>query len=121
MGEWLRSDARGCGAGVAIGGWECFGQRPCSDSRWFMCELTPMCAPWAFSRGDPSKVIASLELLVTLVSVMAFVPSFEAMAIGSMRLTGATENQGAVEKLMTSKFPVCCVRMVGRAFAGTAS
>mgnify|MGYP000282205664 CR=1 FL=1 len=37
----------------------------------FMLELNRPTAPWAFSKGEPFRTVASLEHLGTLISIMA--------------------------------------------------
>ena len=57
---------------MAIGGWECRGGCPPGKARWFAVELTKANYPWMFHRGEPFRVIASLELLATLICILAF-------------------------------------------------
>ena len=41
---------------------------------WFAVVLTPETAPWAFSKGEPFKAVAALELLATLLGLLFFAP-----------------------------------------------
>ena len=69
-------------------------------------------APWAFSKGEPFKVVAALELYATLLCVMAFGDAWSKAASGGITITGATDNQGNSQvlcRLMTSKFPIVVV------------
>ena len=42
------------------------------EARWFSVRLNRRNAPWAFVKGEPFRVIASLELVAVLVAVMTF-------------------------------------------------
>ena len=70
----MRSD-RSKSGGRDRGDW-----RGCSDSpdrakcRWFSVKLDRKNAPWVFESGEPYPAIASLELLGTLASIVAFPP-----------------------------------------------
>ena len=68
--------------------------------------------PWAFSRVEPYRTIASLELFATLVCIVSFGDAWPSGATGEIRLQGITDNQGnsfAVTKLMSSKFPLVVI------------
>ena len=112
LGTAFRADAKAQGASVCVGGWECLrGRRP-SEARWFSVELTKTTAPWAFSRGEPFRTIASLELFATLLCVVAFGDQWPRGAGGSIMLQGITDNQGnqaVMSRLMTSKFPLVVI------------
>ena len=112
VGEAFRSDAKAEGSTVVVGGWECRGGRRPRDARWFSVVLTRSSAPWAFSRGEPYRSIAALELFGTLLSIMAFAGDWPEAARGRFRLSGATDNQGntwVLNRLMTTKFPMIVV------------
>ena len=70
QGELFRLDAKAAGNEVAIGGWLSQGRRPCKEAPWFAVSLNRRNAPWAFTRGEPFRVVASIELLAALVGVM---------------------------------------------------
>ena len=75
-------------------------------------ELNKTSAPWAFSRGEPFRTIASLELFATLLCIVAFGDQWPRGAGGSIMLRGITDNQGnqaVMTRLMTSKFPLVVI------------
>ena len=73
LGPVFRADAEAAGQTVRIGGWECRGETPPVRARWFAVTLDGANAPWAFSRGEPSRTIAAIELFASLISFMVFV------------------------------------------------
>jgi len=112
LGEAFRADAKAEGMTVVVGGWESLGGTRPEDSRWFSVVLDTKSAPWAFSRGEPFRTIAALEMFATLLSVVLFSPAWPADVGGEIKLTGATDNSGtpfAVSRLMTSKFPMIVI------------
>ena len=108
----FRSDAKAEGETVVIGGWCCSGSPDRAKCRWFSVKLDRKSAPWVFESGEPYWAIASLELLGTLASIVAFPPRR-----GSSRkffLSAGTDNLGnrhLVTRLLTTKFPLCVVLM----------
>ena len=59
--------------------------------------------PWVFARGEPSRNIAALELLGTLVCLL------EKNRASSLVLAGDTDNKGnshLVDRMLTTKFPL---------------
>ena len=72
LGEAERADAKAEGGLVRIGGWECVQGRKPRYARWVVVELTKASAPWAFSRGEPYRSIAALEVFATLMCVVLF-------------------------------------------------
>ena len=75
-------------------------------------DLDRKTAPWAFSKGEPFKVVAALELYATLLCVMAFGDAWSKAASGRITITGATDNRGnsqVLGRLMSSKFPLVVV------------
>jgi hypothetical protein len=114
-GEWFRADARASKEGVAVGGWECLGNTPPKQARWFAVELTRDSAPWAFTKEKTSQLIASLGLFATFLCVILFVSVAPTSDVeGSFSLSGVTDNQGnqyVANKLLTTKYPLCCVLM----------
>ena len=59
-------------------------------------EATRQWAPWAFSKDSPSKVIASLELLATLIAVKLWVPDSKGRQVSKLAIRGYTDNQSIV-------------------------
>ena len=61
---------------VVVGWWEPHNEEdgtPCTAyCRWFALRLTAITAPWAFCNSERFKVVAALELLATVISMMAF-------------------------------------------------
>jgi len=112
LGVVFRADAKAEGQEVVVGGWECLGGTTPGAARWFSAELNRKNAPWAFSRGEPYRVIAALELFATLLCVILFGDAWPAGASGEVRLQGITDNAGnsfVVTRLMTTKFPLVMV------------
>ena len=74
---------------------------------WFSLEVTRSWAPLAFSKDSPNKVIASLELLATLIAVKHWVPDSKDRQVSKLAIRGYTDNQSneaLVKKAMTTKF-----------------
>jgi hypothetical protein len=73
-------------------------------------ELTKEEAPWVFAKeNDPGRVIAALELLGTLLSVILFDIKSNTMLRGGCSVTGLTDNLGnshALVKGLSTKFPL---------------
>jgi hypothetical protein len=112
LGLAFRADAKAEGQSVCVGGWECLGNTRPAEARWFSVDLTKANAPWAFSRGEPFRTIASLELYATLLCIVLFGDSWPCGARGTVRLQGVTDNLGntfVLTKLMSSKFPLVVV------------
>ena len=83
-------------------------------SRWFPIRLTDENAPWAFaSEGQPFRLIASLEALGVLLSFVAFGPQEpDADTTFTTIVPGFTDNRGnsfALNKLMMTQLPLCCI------------
>ena len=112
LGEAFRADAKAEGSLVCVGGWECRGGVRPRDARWFSVELSRATAPWAFSRGEPYRTIAALELYGTLLCVLAFSDRWPSSAAGRVKLAGTTDNLGnswILSRLMFTKFPMLLV------------
>lgn len=109
-GDWFRSDAKAEGGRAFIGAWETRGGKSTQEARWFYLELTREEAPWVFAKeGDPGRVIAALELLGTILSIILFDIRSGTMLKGGCSVTGLTDNLGnshAVSKGMSTKFPL---------------
>ena len=113
VGEVFRLDAKAAGNEVAIGGWLSRGGTATRDARWFAVSLNRINAPWAFARGEPFRVVASLELLAALIGVMVLCPEDEwrrePESTGLVTIGCATDNQGnsfLLDRLMTTKYPL---------------
>ena len=113
QGELIRLDAKAAGNEVAIGGWLSQGGRPCKEAPWFAVSLNRRNAPWAFARGEPFRVVASLELLAALVGVMVLLPEADwvrpSESTGLVTVGCATDNQGnsfLLDRLMTTRYPL---------------
>ena len=112
LGPVFRADAKAEGQVVVLGGWECRNGCHPSSARWYSLALTRKSAPWAFSRGEPFRTIAALELFASLVSLMVFGDALEEDTRGVLHLTGLADNAGnvsALSRLMTSKFPLVVI------------
>ena len=114
-GEVFRVDAKAEGDLVVVGGWESYGGCLPEDARWFSVQLTKVSAPWAFSKGEPFRTIAALELLGALLAFMLFKDGAPWLQGSSyFCITGYTDNSSnsyLMDKLMTSKFPLIVVLM----------
>jgi hypothetical protein len=107
--EWFRSDAKAEDGKAFIGGWEVIHSRDPKLARWFAAEVKPDWAPWINWKGDPQRVIASLELLGTLVCILLFGGKESAEIYRAGAISGSTDNQGnsfAISKMMSTKFPL---------------
>ena len=113
-GELYRADAKAQGDLVVVGGWELAHSDSPLGCRWFSIRLNKHDIPWAYSRGDPFKAIAALELLGTLLCIMAFQPQ-EAHPTGwRIAFTASGDNRStgfALDKLSSTKFPLYLVLM----------
>ena len=116
LGEMFRMDAKAEGDKVVIGGWRVKGEGHTQDAEWFSLTLTRATAPWAYSRGEPFRTIAALELLGTLVSLVVLVPPIQRRggASGLISLSCSTDNQGnsyLLDRMMTTRYPLGVVLM----------
>ncbi len=116
--EAFRVDACAVGNDIGIGGWlptrDSMGQLSTACSPWFSVRLCEANAPWAFHRGEPYKVIAALEALGVLLAVMAFGGHFRRNQDTTVVVGGITDNRGnayVLNRLMTTKYPLCTVVM----------
>jgi hypothetical protein len=95
---------------VVLGGWECKGETPPEKAIWFSLDLTMENAPWVFSREkQPSRMIATLELVGALVAVMLFCEPSEIITFALTRISGGTDNQGngfCLDRYMSSSYPL---------------
>ena len=108
--ECFRADAKAEGEDVGIGGWECRGNKGPSEARWFSIKVMRQSFPWVFARGEPFRLIASLEFLGTLMCWMVF-GSSDSCPLPGMIFGGSTDNKGnshVVDRVLTTKFPPLC-------------
>ena len=117
--ELFRADAKAEDDTVALGGWLCFGGVQPKDAKWYSLRLTKKGSPWVFAYGEPYRVIASLELLATLICIMILVPHCQTrggqLVLGTARPIASTDNKGnkyVAQKLLTTNFH--CVRFSWR-------
>ena len=105
---------------MAIGGWlptaGPTGAIETSLSPWFSTVLTSANAPWAWWRGEAFRAITALELLASIVAIIAFdtVAPEGHEAAGTVTMTGLTDSRVAaavVGKGSTSSFPLCLLAM----------
>ena len=75
-------------------------------------------APWVYTRGEPFRVIAALELYAVLVAIVTFCTDkylgAAADRIGTIRIGGSTDNQSnhyLLQKYLTTKYPLGCILM----------
>lgn len=116
----FRVDAKAeCGE-VAIGGWAperaADGSIDKWASRWFATTLTAQNAPWAFCKGEAFRVVSALELLATIVALIAFAPAAPEGAHhrGLIAVTGQTDSMVAslvLGRSLTTSYPLCLVAM----------
>ena len=114
-GERYRADAKAEGEKIVLGGWEvgASGGNP-RRARWYSLRLTKEDIPWAYTRGDPFRSIAALELLATLVCVLVFEPAEPSLSGGLISLTAAGDNQSngfTLDRLSSTKYPLYLVLM----------
>ena len=113
-GDLFRSDAKAEGGKATVGGWYCADGRSAKEAAWFFAEITKDNAPWAYQKKDPQRVIATLELLGTLLCLVLFDIKNEEEIRGTASVTGSTDNQGntfALSKLMSTKWPLTSLLM----------
>ena len=114
--ERFRTDAKAEGELVTVGGYETFdGKGWCIDhkkARWFLLKLDRTNAPWAFSKGEPFRAIAALEMLGSLLGIMLLLDGDNDDACsygGTMSVGGYTDNIGnrfVLARLLTTKWPL---------------
>ena len=82
----------------------------------FALKLTPENAPWAFQKnGQAYWVIASLEAWAPLLALLAFGPGQDLKHTKmTIQVPAFTDNRGngyVINKLMTTRFPLCSIVM----------
>ena len=89
------------------------GCTPPSQERWFAANITRTSCPWVFARGEPFRPIAASELLGTLLCWLAIGKDTSHKGPG-MSFSGSTDNKGnahVIDRLLTTKFPLCAILM----------
>ena len=114
-GDFFRVDAKADKTSVVIGGWESMGGCLPRKARWFSVRLDRKTAPWVFAKGEPFRVIASLELLAVVVAVIVFGQDQRWWhRRGQLWLPAITDNLGnsfVLERFMSCAFPLSMVLM----------
>jgi hypothetical protein len=117
-GELFRTDAKAEGRLVVLGGWDSSGKADPKHAKWFSLTLDEKTSAWAYEKGgEPSRVIAALELYATAIGVKLFAKKPAAkpdLYEASVVVSGGTDNLGngyLVDKFMTSKYPSCAMLM----------
>ena len=108
----FRADAKAEGDKMVLGGFATRRERDLSKSPWFAETLTKTSAPWVYERGEPNRVITSLELLTTLGCMRAFIPDMAKGALSTLTLTVITDNEGnshLLSKLGSTKLPLLII------------
>ena len=108
--ELFRSDAKAENGRAYIGGWDLSKGKDPKKAAWWYLEVLEDDFPWAFAKAnDPNRVIATLELLGTVISIMVFNYSESSLKRSNCTITGETDNQGislAMRKFMSTKWPL---------------
>ena len=109
-GELFRSDAKAEDGKAYVGGWDLSRGTDPKSAAWWYLEIKREDFPWAFAKAnDPNRVIATLELLGTVISIIVFNYSEDTLKRGKCTITGETDNQGitlAMRKFMSTKWPL---------------
>jgi hypothetical protein len=110
VGHLFKSDAKAEQGRATIGGWECRGGTPPAAARWWYVEIFEATTPWVFAKsGDPQRVIATLELLGTLLCLVLFHYQADDMEAGVITISATTDNAGnslVMQKYMSTKWPL---------------
>ena len=109
-GELFRSDAKAEDGRAFLGGWDLSKGKDTKKAAWWYLEVKKEDFPWAFAKAnDPNRVIATLELMGTLLSIIMFNYTEDTLKRARYTLTGETDNQGitlAMRKFMSTKWPL---------------
>ena len=109
----FKSDAKAENGRAWVGGWFCGSGHTSLTAPWYAAEVTAQNAPWIFLKsGNPNRVIATLELLGTLLCLVLFREQIGQCTKGGSVARGTTDNQGnslVTAKLMSTKFPLTAV------------
>ena len=101
------TDAKATEQGAWIGGYKRNANGEIQE--WFSEEIPHSWAEWMTLKRDPKRVIATLELLASLVAVKLWMPQGKEHIKATCYLKGMTDNLGntfAVSKWMSTKFPL---------------
>ena len=101
------TDAKATEHGAWIGGYK--QDADGNVLEWFSEEIPHSWAEWMTLKKDPKRVIATLELLASLVAVKLWMPQSKEHTKATCYLKGMTDNLGntfAVSKWMSTKFPL---------------
>ena len=110
----FRADAKAQGDLVVLGGFKTRQDGRLDLTPWFSETLDRKSTPWVYERGEPFRMIASLELLATLGCVRAFLPDLRSGATSTLTLPGITDNKSnsqLMARMSTTKFPLMVVLM----------
>ena len=106
------TDARATETGAWVGGYKQSNNGKIME--WFSEEVSSDWADWLKLKKDPKRLIASLELLATLIAVKLWMPSGTKGLKARCLIRGKTDNLGnayAVSKWMSTKFPLTVLVM----------
>ena len=82
------------------------------EARWFFLKLNRHNAPWVFTKGEPFRTIASLEMLGSLLGIMLLLSDSNGSEDhfgGSISVGGLTDNIGnrfVLARMLTTKWPL---------------
>ena len=114
-GEIFRVDVKADGGIVSIGGWETYRGAKASEARWFSIRLDRKNARWIYVKGEPYKIIPTLELLAITSALIIFVAKAKWRSLsGRLALTAFTDNQTnafILDRFMTTAFPASAILM----------
>ena len=85
-----------------------------APGQWFSEEVTSGWADWIMVKRDRKRLIASLELLGTLVALKLWLPAISLHGKGICQVYGGTDNQKnsyAISKCMSTKYPLTLLVM----------
>ena len=106
------TDARASEKDACLGGFLACSKN-LKECPWFSIPVDEKLAPWLFSKGgNPKRVIASLELLATLLAVKFWTKKGQGNA--AVRTKAFTDNRGnafALKRGMSTKFPLTLLIM----------
>ena len=106
------TDAKATEEGAWIGGYVI---DPAGEpGQWFAEQVEGSWADWIFVRKDKKRLIASLELLGTLVALKLWLPHTPQGAKGVCQIYGGTDNQGnsyAISRCMSTRYPLTLLIM----------
>eukprot|EP00435_Cladocopium_sp_Y103_P003644 s2140_g1.t1 len=106
------TDAKATEQGAWIGGF--LQSKDGKIIEWFSEEVLESWAPWLFIRKDPKRVIASLELLATLVAARLWAVGLQKGGRGKCWVRAGTDNLSnsyAVGRWMSTKYPLTVLIM----------